>query len=428
MIKERLSKYLNKFSWCDQCLGGSVSESLSLIVVIPCFHELDLISSLESLKRCAKPVGTVEVIVVFNCSVNTDSAIRAEHEGSIEPSTKWMAANGNDWISFHSIVKNDLPRKHSGVGLARKIGMDEAARRFASINKDGIIDCYDADNNCDENYLVEIEKHFNLHPDSPGASIHFEHPVVGDEFDVEVYKGIVKYELFLRFYIQGLRYIGFPYAFHTIGSSMVVRCSAYMKQGGMNKRKAGEDFYFLQKIFLLGDFTEISSTCVRPSPRSSDRVPFGTGKQIGKFLEDGSDDYEIYDPASFIAIKQLFDSVGELGDANRADALLVGLPKVVQAFLIENKWQDKLAEINKNTTNEASFRKRFFQWFDGFMVLKFMHFSRDAFYSNKLLPLAANELLMLSKASINDNLSLNELLDCYRQLDRKGLKSTKSMS
>ena len=44
-----------------------------------------------------------------------------------------------------------------GVGLARKTGMDEAVRRFNSINRpDGVILNIDADCTVDSNYFIEI--------------------------------------------------------------------------------------------------------------------------------------------------------------------------------------------------------------------------------------------------------------------------------
>src|SRR5213594_3575687 len=94
--------------------------------------------------------------------------------------------------------------------------------------------------------------------------------------DPKVAEAIAAYELHLRYYVRALRYAGFPYAHHTIGSCMAVRADVYKKQGGMNKRQAGEDFYFLQKIIPLGHFTDLTETKVIPSSRPSDRVPFGT--------------------------------------------------------------------------------------------------------------------------------------------------------
>ncbi|MEZ4848575.1 MAG: hypothetical protein R3B93_08135 [Bacteroidia bacterium] len=72
------------------------------------------------------------------------------------------------------------------------------------------------------------------------------------------------------------------HAFHCVGSSMAVRSIAYQKRGGMNRRKAGEDFYFLQKFIAEGTLAELSTTKVIPSPRASEKVPFGTGRAIKK--------------------------------------------------------------------------------------------------------------------------------------------------
>src|SRR5207249_6387595 len=106
--------------------------------------------------------------------------------------------------------------------------------------------------------------HFRENPRSPGCSIYFEHPLEGP-LDARVYDAISTYELHLRYYVQALRYAGFPYAYHTFGSCMTVRADAYMEQGGMNKRKAGEDFYFLQKIISLDGFSDLTETTVIPS-------------------------------------------------------------------------------------------------------------------------------------------------------------------
>ena len=101
------------------------------------------------------------------------------------------------------------------------------------------------------------------------------------------FDGIAAYELHLRYHVRVQKWIGFPYAFQTIGSAMAVRAWAYVKQGGMNRRHAGEDFYFLQKISWLGPISELSTVTVFPSPRLSGRVPFGTGKAVGDYIESG---------------------------------------------------------------------------------------------------------------------------------------------
>ena len=68
-----------------------------------------------------------------------------------------------------------------------------------------------------------------------------------------------------------------------------------MKQGGMNRRQE-RIFISCINFFTLGNFTELNSTRVNPSPRLSDRVPFGTGADITKQLRKDENHYKTYDP------------------------------------------------------------------------------------------------------------------------------------
>src|SRR6202008_222876 len=78
-------------------------------------------------------------------------------------------------LNFHFIQVENLPDKDSGVGLARKIGMDEAVRGFYEINFDGMIVCLDADCTVSKNYLIELEK-IAAEPESYNTiCLYFEH-------------------------------------------------------------------------------------------------------------------------------------------------------------------------------------------------------------------------------------------------------------
>ena len=242
-----MNYYLNTYSFSDQLLDAVVPTDLAMVVVIPCFNEPNLINSLQSLYRCQKTKGKVEVITVINAPEDAGEEVLKQNAKTRKEAEEWATTHPKEGISFHFIQEDQLPTKDAGVGLARKIGMDEAVRRLEQVgNSKGIIVCFDADATCDANYLVAIEDHFNQHPNTPGCSIHFEHPLSGNDYPEYIYKGIEEYELHLRYYKNGLKFCGLPYAYHTIGSSMAVRSNVYQKQNGMNKRKAGEDFYFLQ--------------------------------------------------------------------------------------------------------------------------------------------------------------------------------------
>ena len=55
---------------------------------------------------------------------------------------------------------------------------------------------------------------------------------------------------------------------------MAVKALPYVKAGGMNRRQAGEDFYFIQKLVPSGGYFSLNSTTVYPSPRASDQGSF----------------------------------------------------------------------------------------------------------------------------------------------------------
>jgi len=411
--------YLNKYGFCEPQITEPPSTNLGSIVVIPCFNETDLISSLNALHQCVPPSKPVEVITVINAGIKFNDDVKTQNLKTLNEAQEWANTYNTEYLKFHFIINNELPKKHAVVGLARKIGMDEAVYRFDGLNTDGIIVCFDADSNCETNYLIEIEKHFNNHPKTPGCSIHYEHPIEGSEFDDLIYKGIINYELFLRYYNQALLFCGFPFAYQTVGSSMAVLSSIYQKQGGMNKRKAGEDFYFIHKIIALGGFTNLSSTKVIPSPRISDRVPFGTGKAIGDWIETKADTYSTYDFRIWSILKSFVAIIQELQTKNLSELSFINNTenKYFLQFLDENDFESGLIEIRKNSTDLTSFIKRFFVWFNAFRVLKAVHFLRDAQYENKPIFDEAKQLAEILHFYNEEN-SEKELLKKYRMIEK----------
>src|SRR5690606_7623243 len=131
---------------------------------------------------------------------------------------------------------------------------------------------------------------------------------------------------------------------------------AYMKQGGMNRRKAGEDFYFLHKIISLGGFKELNNTRIIPSPRRSDRVPFGTGRAILNYINDPNSLYLTYDVACFKELKWLVENHLSINSETE-------IPLGLSAFLSQNKFWDNLEELRSNTASKEAFSQRFFQLF-----------------------------------------------------------------
>jgi Glycosyl transferase family 2 len=386
--------YLERFAIRSPIITDDVNVDTSLIIVIPCYNETQLLIALQSLKNCTPCIGSVEVIVVINAAENSDDSIYFQNQKTLEESIVWIEKNKRERLNFFLIQENKLPRKHAGVGLARKIGMDEAVRRFEKINNpSGVIVCFDADCTCSKNYFIEIEKAFLENKNATAASIKFEHKINLPIYKSNLTNGIVLYELHLRYYIECQRYAKFPYAFHTIGSSMAVRSIVYQKQGGMNKRKAGEDFYFLQKIIPLGNFLEINNAIVFPSSRTSDRVPFGTGKAMLDYLAQKDSAYYTYNFQSFKMLKVIIENIPNFYETDWNEKKCeYFFGSTVNSFLQSVFFKEKIIEIKSNTSNFKSFENRFFDWFNSFMILKFVHFIRDQLYKNINLIDAVNLL------------------------------------
>ena len=399
--------YFSRFKTYNKTIPTEeVSEDLSIIVVIPAYREYRLFLTVECLTQNDFQ-EKAEVIVVFNSPEKEDTSVLELHRRQAAKLKEYNSAN----LRFIPIIETDIPNKLAGAGFARKLGMDIALGRFNQIdNPNGIIVSLDADTLCEKNYLQAIYKEFADHPKAPGATIAFEHPIEGEEFPAEVYEAITLYELYLRYYIQALRFVGFPYAYHTVGSAFAVRAWAYARQGGMGLQQAGEDFYFLHKIIPLGNFFEIKSTKVYPSPRVSTRVPFGTGPIIRQIIQQKMTDYPTYDLDCFLSLQPVFDQVENFFQSTDYSTL----PQPIKSFLEENDFTSALQEMRQNSAAPDTFRKRFFAWFDAFRVLKFLNFCSENFLPKQ--PVSQEAQKLLKRMNINFLGNLKELLMEYRNL------------
>ncbi len=408
--------YFKRFKAKESILQKLPSEKLFLSVVIPVFNEPDLCSSLQSLKDCIMPEQTVEVIVLINSSENSSENIVLKNMETYKKAKEFASKNNDNKICFHILNFENLPKKFAGVGLARKIGMDEALRRYNSLNKpNGLIAGFDADALVEKNYFIEIENHFKNNPKTIACSIDFQHPIEGSEYTDYIYKNIVNYELHLRYFVEILRFIDYPFAFHTIGSSFVVRADIYAKQGGMNRKKAGEDFYFLQKIIPLGNYYEINSTKVIPSPRISDRVPFGTGAAISKMIENNTNEYFTYSFESFVLLKMFFKKINSFFISFKYE----DVQEIMQEFLKINNFEEDLKKIKNNSPNINVFTKRFFDWFNAFRVIKFLNFSHEKYFIKKKVKSESVRLLREYHRKKNIPNSEKKILLLYRKIQTK---------
>jgi hypothetical protein len=355
--------------------------SVEMIVVIPSIKEPNIIKTLESLIKSTSPTCKAEVIIFINHSEDAPEETKYFNQQTRAELDKWIKINCPPFMTIYPIGPVSLPRKWAGAGLARKRGMDEAMRRFNYLNKPkGIIVSLDADAVVHEKYFCEIEKYFLENPNIIGTTIFFEHQT--DGLSKKQFEGIRLYEQYMYYYKEALKYTGYPYAMYTVGSAFAVTANAYVKRGGMNRRKAGEEFYFLQELAQQGKIGEITSKLVFPSARISERAPFGTGQMMKRWMEGTEDLSLTYDLSAFQDLRLFINQITLLYKINEKDfqSFCTKLPKPVMEFLINDNFWYALKNLNDNCSNLEIFKLRFFHIFNAFKVLKYLNFVHGTFF------------------------------------------------
>ncbi|MCF8224583.1 MAG: hypothetical protein K9J30_01750 [Bacteroidales bacterium] len=408
-------RYLQKHAVREKLINDKPADGLCAIITIPAYNETDLVHCLDSLYKLSPASCPAEVLVLINIHENAPADEKKRNRKIYEDALSWSVSHQRKDLRFHVLFENSLPEKEFGAGLARKIAMDEAIRRFDALNREaGIILSLDADAVVDPNYLNEVTGMFNEYDRMDGCTIDFEHPIEGDQFPDEVYNAIVNYELHLRYYLRAVRFSGYPYAFHTIGSCFSVKALCYCNEGGMSRRQAGEDFYFIQKVASNGRFRECRSTKVYPSPRPSDRVLFGTGPSVKRQIDEPGDLFMTYNPNLFVHLKKIFEIKDEMYHSKGTASVLNKVHPYLGAYLDETDFPNSLNVILKNTASIETFRKRFYKKFNMLWILKYLHSAESAGTRKVTIERAAKKMLSLTGIDINTT-NKKELLKVYRE-------------
>ena len=416
------SSYLEKRAIFPESIHELPDANTGIIVVIPAFNEHDITRVIESLSRCTQPECSVELIIVINAPADSPAECIDTNRKAVSDISEWKGINKNCFFRIYVIQPDTFSFRDWGVGLARKTGMDEAVRRFDLINRaDGIILCLDADCTVRSDYLTEIYAAFINQKRGCGCSIYFEHPFDTRLYPDEVCRAAALYELHLRYYLQGVTYTGYPNAFHTVGSAIAVKALTYVRAGGMNRRQAGEDFYFVQKLVSQCRYFYLKTTIVYPSPRPSSRVPFGTGMTVTGMIETGKQEFLTYNPVSFAELSNLFNSVDSFFNCMDQDlrSVYYSLPESVRHFVDIEQWTGKISEIRNNTASLVTFRKRFFEWFNMFRIVKYLNFIHSGYFTRVPVENAASEMLELA-GKRKEISGLYDLLRYYRSIEIEG--------
>jgi hypothetical protein len=182
--------------------------------------------------------------------------------------------------------------------------------------------------------------------------------------------------------VMGLSFAGSPYAFHAIGSTMSCTAQAYAAVRGMNRRTAAEDFHFLDKLVKLRNVGNIGTTTVFPSSRPSDRVPFGTGQRMLRFMNGEADEYRLHDSRIFGILREWLSGIEDDPDRG-TDAILTAARKIhpgLKAYLDLSRFAVDWPVIRRNCADAEHLRRQFHVWFDGLKTLRLVHhLSRSAF-------------------------------------------------
>lgn len=319
------------------------------------------------------------VLVVVNHRVDASPEEKADNRFTLASLPAWQRQFGLDNLFWVDAASNDteLPLKQ-GVGLARKIGLDFSLSHLDYSSLDPFLVCLDADTTVQPNYLSAIAGHFASAREG-GAGIPYRHRPAPDPAGQAA---IDRYELFLRAYVLGLELAGSPYAFHTVGSAMACRASAYAASGGMNRRLAGEDFYFLQQLNKTAGVSQVAGTCVHPSPRSSHRVPFGTGRAVGDMLAKGDGQLLFYQPQLFHMLGEWLALVAGHDGADSAELLERSgrISPHLRAYLGQAGFGVAWANMQRHNRDRDRLMTAFHGWFDAFRTMRLMHHLTDSAY------------------------------------------------
>jgi hypothetical protein len=387
-----VEKYLEKFSSSNWSLEIAVNKLFNMTIVIPALSEYENIKKLLNslLKNDSSYFSKTILLFVINNLVSSAGEVKTDNENSIKflrlitQKKKGKDAladrilNSELNIGFVDAASKgrELSEKDGGVGLTRKIGMDLALTLFDYSNADKkILLCLDADCTVSANYISAVYESFNKQNIS-AAAINFEHPLSGSREEI---LAIINYEIFLRYYVLGLTYAKSLYAFYTIGSAMACDYESYIKIGGMNKQKAAEDFYFLEKLAKIVPIQNIKEATVYPAGRGSWRVPFGTGQRVNRYLSKTQDEYFLYSPKSFIVLKKWLEVFNKEDILTAKDYLnkAKDINNSLYGFLKEQNFEKDWNKILKNSSLLKQIQKQKKLWFDGFKTLKFVHYLRD---------------------------------------------------
>jgi hypothetical protein len=158
---------------------------------------------------------------------------------------------------------------------------------------------------------------------------------------------------------------------------------------------------------------EVREQIVFPSPRISNRVPFGTGPSVGNIIKNGGR-YLVYNFGLFGLLKSFYELFPAMLNGN----LQAAVPVEIISHIGEAEFQHILAECRKYSSTLKAFIKRMYDNFDAFFVVKFLNtFDKNSDYPPVDILEASKILLKHYGIAFDETIEQEELYNKLVSLD-----------
>jgi len=368
---ENLNKYYKKHlnPPFDYSRYKPFNQKYKYFMIIPVYNEYDyILNTLESINNNESGyLCDLLVVLVINNSKDEKKDIvksnKNTHDLIIKQKYKY------EYIIINCYSKsNALEGKNSGVGFARKIGMDFCLK-FST--KHSLLCCMDADTLINNKYFKNINNTFK---DKliQACTINFSHQKTNNN---DLKEAILKYENKLKFIASSINSTGSPYGYVSMGSTMVCTAKAYIAIGGMAKKNVTEDFYFLQSLAKHSKVHFIEKILVYPSPRCEQRVYLGTGFRMNEYKKNKNFTNLDYSKSAYKSLKILLSEVNKYWGIDYMkfeEQIIKRLNKTSIEFLKKHNLSLVWNKFVKTSKTKNQFILFFNQWFDALKTLKFL--------------------------------------------------------
>lgn len=379
-----IPQYLDRYAEPEAKLTKGFQEQFDSVLVLPCFDE-SWVECSALLKHRFK--NRALIVLILNqpddleaCANNQElhdslsSEFRQTWHSSNHQLTLFTKKDNSVLLVDRFRNNHRISRKH-GVGLARKIGADIALSLIQQGNiRIPWIHNIDADVALPETYAALCD----MAAKSTAAIIlPFEHTLSENPL---LNQAQAIYDRHMNYYVAALLWANSPYAYHSLGSTLIINAQHYAQVRGFPKRGAGEDFHLLNKLCKAGSIKSLRTPVIKIRTRTSHRTPFGTGAAISDILklDCAEREYLFYNPAVFEELKTLLSMFPMLRNEHEKalSSLNTEAHNALHAFGINNAIQH--AAQHSNT--EQGFLKHMHTWFDALKTLQFVHALRDSKY------------------------------------------------